>query len=228
MFKWFLTDRLRMRSLVLPTDPPDRVQRIMQFVEKRIIRSIPQPVKGSCRTVLVGLGSTGWKQVTRSILEAGFAKPCVIPWPSGRNNSTVENSECLKPVDCLVFTSPSNNSDLRFIAKLITERAPQVIVCDSHPLKPLLSPLTQALNLTRTAWRWDVNSASLGTPQSRMRRITVSGHRHGGWVVPYGHSLSFGCYLTTIIVRLSRFNHRNSPVFGRRANYNQFTHQERC
>ena len=39
--KWFLPERLRTRSLVLPTDPPDRVQRIMQFVEKRTIRSIP-------------------------------------------------------------------------------------------------------------------------------------------------------------------------------------------
>lgn len=34
MSKWFLTDRLRTRSLVLPTDPPGRAHRIMQFVEK--------------------------------------------------------------------------------------------------------------------------------------------------------------------------------------------------
>ena len=40
-FKWFVTQRLHNLSLVLPTDEPERVQGIMQFVEKRISRSIP-------------------------------------------------------------------------------------------------------------------------------------------------------------------------------------------
>ena len=42
-FLWFLAERLMRRSLVLPSDSPDRVRQIMQFVEKRIIRETPLP-----------------------------------------------------------------------------------------------------------------------------------------------------------------------------------------
>ena len=61
--KWFLTDRLRTRSLALPTDPPDRFRRIMQFVGKRIGRPIPQLARGNCRVVLVGNDIAQWRQV---------------------------------------------------------------------------------------------------------------------------------------------------------------------
>ena len=55
-FWWFLSDGLRNRSLVLPTDPPDRVSRIMQFVEKRLVRSIPAAVKEQTRMLFLGGG----------------------------------------------------------------------------------------------------------------------------------------------------------------------------
>ena len=93
MFKWFLADRLRMRSLALPLDPPDRVMGIMQFVEKRIARSIPQPVKDSRNTLLLGFGSTKWERAKRTISEAGFTKPWVAPWPSERSDNGDGNFE---------------------------------------------------------------------------------------------------------------------------------------
>ena len=39
--QWCLAERIRFRSTILPTDPPDRVKLIMQFAEKRIVREIP-------------------------------------------------------------------------------------------------------------------------------------------------------------------------------------------
>ena len=39
--KWFLDERLNNLSLVLPTDEPERVQGIMQYIEKRISRRVP-------------------------------------------------------------------------------------------------------------------------------------------------------------------------------------------
>ena len=44
-FQWYLSERLTSLSLVLPTDPPGRVMRIMQFVENRRVRSIPKHVE---------------------------------------------------------------------------------------------------------------------------------------------------------------------------------------
>ena len=43
-FVWFLKERLMDLSLVLPVDKPQRVQNIMQLVEKRIVRQIPRGV----------------------------------------------------------------------------------------------------------------------------------------------------------------------------------------
>ena len=57
--KWFLAERLSNLSLILPTDFPDRVRAIMQFVEKRMVRSIPECVKSQTQFVFFGDGLTG-------------------------------------------------------------------------------------------------------------------------------------------------------------------------
>lgn len=55
-FQWFLADRLRLRSLIVPPDPPDRVEVIMQFAEKRLVLDIPPSVKESAHFYFFGLG----------------------------------------------------------------------------------------------------------------------------------------------------------------------------
>ena len=175
MFKLFLSGRLRTRSLVLPTDPPDRVQRIMQFVEKRIIRSIPQKVKDDCSMVLLGLGSTHWRQVVQASIAENFQKPQEVPWPSENAGCQTGGLCSHSLVDCLVFSAPENVRDSAFVARWISQTAPSVVVCDSHPAKTINKTIDFALPNERTCWVWVTNSASLGSPQSRLRNIHISG-----------------------------------------------------
>ena len=175
MSKWFLSERLRIRSLVLPTDPPDRVQRIMQFVEKRIIRSIPQRVKADCSIIFLGYGPTRWREAITASVTQGFNEPLVVPWPSespgGSPGGIFSNSR----VGCIVFSAPENVKDAGFVAKLINQTSPSVLVCDSHPVRSLHKALSLSLSCDRTLWSWLINSASLGSPQSRLRNIHISG-----------------------------------------------------
>ena len=50
---------------------------------------------------------------------------------------------------------------------------PHIIVCDGHPVKSLPSHLLQVCSKERPSWNWQVNSASLGSAQSRLGKITV-------------------------------------------------------
>ena len=61
-FKWFLAERLNNFSLILPTDLPDRVMAIMQFVVKRTVRAIPECVKSQTQFVFFGAGPDWWLQ----------------------------------------------------------------------------------------------------------------------------------------------------------------------
>ena len=58
VFHWFLAERIANRSLIIPSDPPERVQLIMQFVEKRIVREIPRDVSASAEIFAPGLWAT--------------------------------------------------------------------------------------------------------------------------------------------------------------------------
>ena len=162
--KWFLTDRLRTRSLALPTDPPDRAQRIVQFVETRMVLSIPQLVRGSCPVVLVGKGIDQSRQVLAAVTLAECRGPLVVALPSETPHAP---AHCPRPFPvgvCMIFTAPYVNRDCVFLSSLIETWAPKVAVCDSHPLKPLPDKLEKLSSVGRTAWNWEINTASLGIP----------------------------------------------------------------
>ena len=73
-----------------------------------------------------------------------------------------------------MFSAPKNVNDACFAAKLIKRTSPSVVVCDSHPAKSLNKLLSLSLSRDRTFWTWMINSASLGSPQSRLRNIHIS------------------------------------------------------
>lgn len=58
--KAYFERRLHDFSVILPTDNPERVRAIMQFVEKRIVRFIPVGVMESTHVYALGLGTHGW------------------------------------------------------------------------------------------------------------------------------------------------------------------------
>ena len=60
VFQWFLAERVANRSLILPSDPPDRAQLVMQFVEKRIAREIPRQILVSAKISFLGHGADAW------------------------------------------------------------------------------------------------------------------------------------------------------------------------
>ena len=68
-FQWFLADRIRQRSLILPTDSPERVRLIMQFVEKRIVSEIPHRVRPRAKCFFLGKGSDAWVHSCRLLAE---------------------------------------------------------------------------------------------------------------------------------------------------------------
>ena len=79
--KWFLAERLGNLSLILPTDLPGRVRAIMQFVEKRMARPIPERVKSQTQFVFFGAGPN-WRLQPRVHTEShglSTAPPHVHP-----------------------------------------------------------------------------------------------------------------------------------------------------
>ena len=76
IFQWFLTERIRTLSLILPSGNSDRVNRIMQFVEKRRVRYIPSAVKKQMkRGFSWGLVRTHGFPLLRIWGPANFANP---------------------------------------------------------------------------------------------------------------------------------------------------------
>ena len=57
-FQWFLSERIRLRSLSIPPDSPERVKLITQIVEKRIVRETPKHISD---TAIVSF--MGWERV---------------------------------------------------------------------------------------------------------------------------------------------------------------------
>ena len=132
-------------------------------------------VKGNCTSVLIGLGSTGRRQAISAAAGLGFLEPSVSPWPSECQGNLPAWSTDNQQLDCLAFTVPFGPRDQKFVASLIQQRSPWVIVFDSHPLKPLTETLSEVLGNRWAVWHCDVNAASIGFPQSRLRRVFISG-----------------------------------------------------
>ena len=175
MFRWFLPDRLRNRSLVLPTDPPGRVCRIMQFVEKRLVRSIPSEVKKQTRMLLLGKGTTNWAQTIAAALKEGCSAIKLLPWPSETVDPKGPKRQYIGHWDCVVFSVPKLMIDVEYVVSVIESTSPSVVVCGSHPLKAFPTVLSGSLKEGRTTWSWEMNMASLGCPQSRLRTLRISG-----------------------------------------------------
>ena len=74
----------------------------------------------------------------------------------------------------VVFTAPVLAGDERFVSRLISDSGPAIIICDVHPKGIGLSPhLIKVCEKGRASWSWFVNDASLGSAQSRERKIMV-------------------------------------------------------
>ena len=138
-------------------------------------RSIPQLVRENCTAVLVGKGITQWRQVLAESRLAECLEPVVVALPSEATTAPAQFRRPFPVADCNIFTAPYDASDCAFVSSLIEGWAPMVLVCDSHPMKPRPIRLGELLGLGRTAWNWKINTASLGSPQARMRRVHVSG-----------------------------------------------------
>ena len=101
--QWYLTDRIQSLSLFLPTDPSDRVMRIMQFVEKRPVRSIPSQVKQCCKIALFGSGTNSWRAASEAMALQGFSHPMVVSWPSETGGEEWGKPSDFHGYHCFVF-----------------------------------------------------------------------------------------------------------------------------
>ena len=80
-FKWFLAERLSNLSLILPTDFPGRIRVVIQFVEKRMVRSTHECVKSKTQFVFFGDGPN-WRLQPRVHMESHGLPAVFPPWPS--------------------------------------------------------------------------------------------------------------------------------------------------
>ena len=114
MFQWHLTDRIRTRPTVLPTDPAERVQTITQFVEKRIARHIPTSVGQLRQLFWLGTGVNSRKPVLTVIHQQQLKGPILLNLPSvkadGQDTISVHN----RAMRCVIFTLPAKAKDMNF------------------------------------------------------------------------------------------------------------------
>ena len=173
-FVWFLRGRLRDFSLILPSDLPDRVRYIMQFVEKRMVREIPKGVSDRLCVWFLGGGANWWIQVRTTMETMGIRTQC-CPWPSEKftQNDYPPCHHGCEENNILIFTIPSQSVDIEYARERVLGLRPKLILLDAHPRRNPPSHLFQGCNKGRTSWNWCVNVASLGAAQSRARRVWV-------------------------------------------------------
>lgn len=133
-FVRFLRGRLRDFSLTLPSDLPDRVRSIMQFVEKRMVGEIPKGVENKVCVWFLGGGANWWIQVRKAIEGLGIKTQC-CPWPSGQLTKPTfrpisGNSEV---TNILIFTIPSDPADTKYARESVSALGPKLILRDAHP-----------------------------------------------------------------------------------------------
>ena len=171
-------------ALLLPTDSTDTVCRIRQFVEKRIVRHIPQTMMVAWRIAIFGTGTNGWSKIRCHPMVAGLdwkVTPCPVelkrlerpPPPVGNSNIYCEVSAC-------VFTTPHDSGDLEYLASALKLMTPKLLVRDEHPAqmrKRRSSDSPAWLSGNKISWSWAIHTALFGDPQMRERviRVSVSG-----------------------------------------------------
>ena len=171
--RWYLDERMRSLSLVLPSDSSERVRAIMQQVEKRVVRSVPRPGLVDLTTVCLGQGVGVWPQVCKTS-PLPLDRVSYLPWPSepgcihdwpvahGRAPGTY----------VMLFTAPHQTRDLTYLQLCMKACRPDIVVYDSHPaLKGKGKP---TLPSDMTSWSWLVNASHLGAPTSCIRRMTAA------------------------------------------------------
>ena len=165
--QWFLAERLRLRSQILPTDPSDRVENITQFFEKRITREIPKSIKPGARVSFFGRGAAAWAEPA-NLLQAEWILTLKYDWfsESAALGLPLEGMELAEggPLAIWVFAYPPDPIDVASLERALSAHPPQVAVFDIHPKWAPSPGLLIALESTHTAWHWDVNSALLGPP----------------------------------------------------------------
>ena len=172
IFQWFLTERIRTLSLILPSGNSDRVNRIMQFVEKRRVRYIPSAVKNSCKVVFLGVGTNSWLPAVKDMGPREFREPSMIDWVQLTDDTHLDPR--FTDANCVVLSLPSDPADVRKVSNIITGWDPNIVVFDAHPKRNFPRHVTDALRNHRTNWSWELNTSALGSPQSRLRSIHVS------------------------------------------------------
>ena len=126
-FQWFLAERVRRRSLAIPSDSPERVQLIMQFVEKRIIRDAPASIRESAQIYFLGLGADSWAGCSASLGTLGI-RSHRLAWPSETTATVDCDTDSPKLMGgkgtLWVFTYPPVAGDVEFLIQGLSPPSP--------------------------------------------------------------------------------------------------------
>ena len=164
--KWYMRERMRSLSLVLPPDHPDRVRSIMQQVEKRAVRIIGRGILPRLRDHVCGRGVGNWgnRRITK--------------WPS--ETVQEENDPQCVPGDdmcpawtIVLFSHPHIRTDVEFLTKSLKRLRPHLILYAARPKQHTTLPGASYLNDYNT-WSWLINAANMGAPVSCIRRLHVA------------------------------------------------------
>ena len=174
IFSGHLADRVRSRSLVLPTYLSDRVQRIMKFVGRRIARRIPTSLWQTFRIALLGKGDNFRNPIANRLEQMAFRKPLCLKWPIEASVGGSPSGTDVDDVRYVVCSLPQNSPDVEISADLSKRWPPPALSIGSHPDIETLPLLNSRLLDGWESWNWWVSTAALGGPQSRGRVIHVS------------------------------------------------------